>query len=217
MLELRNVGKVYSGEIVALFNINLALNPGELLTVYGPTGAGKTTLVRLISAGEPPGDGEILFDGISSVKLKGKKLLQWRQKIGTIYQDLKLLADKTVAENISLPLRVLGKKKKEIQTNTLEMLDFLRLRERKGAYPDQLSSGERQKVALARAIVSQPQLILADEPTGHLDFAAAQEILNLIRGLNHLGSTIILTTNQKEVAQFLSFGRMVELHLGRLK
>lgn len=217
MLELRNVGKVYSGEIVALFNLNLSLNAGELLTIFGPTGAGKTTLIKLISAEEPPSDGEVLFDGLSSVKLKGKRLQQWRQKIGTLYQDLRLLKDKTVARNIALPLRVLGKKRKEIESLTLEMLSFLRLETRKDAYPEELSSGEKQKVALARAIVSQPQLILADEPTGNLDPPSRMEILNLIRGLNHLGSTILLTTNQKEVADFLSFAKVCELSLGRIR
>ncbi len=202
---------------MALFNIDLTLNAGELLTIYGPTGAGKTTLIKLISAEEAPTDGEILLEGISSVKLKGRRLQQWRKKIGTLYQDLRLLKDKTVAENISLPLRVLGKHKKEIASLTVEMLAFLRLEERRESYPEELSAGEKQKVALARAIISQPQLILADEPASNLDATARQEILNLIRGLNHLGNTILLTTNQKEVAEFMSFGRVTELSLGRLK
>lgn len=217
MLELRNVSKVYAGKTVALFDINLTLNAGELLTIFGPTGAGKTTLAKLISAEESPSDGEILFDSLSSVRLKGRKLQTWRQKIGAVYQDLRLLRDKTVAANIALPLRVLGKKKKEIDNLTQEMLSFLRLEERKDSYPEELSSGEKQKVALARAIISQPQLILADEPTASLDSSARLEILNLIRGLNHLGNTILLTTNQKEVAEFFSFGQVAELNLGRLK
>ena len=112
---------------------------------------------------------------------------------------------------------MLGKTKKEIDNLTQEMLAFLRLEERKDSYPEELSSGEKQKVALARAIISQPQLILADEPTASLDSSARLEILNLIRGLNHLGNTILLTTNQKEVADFFSFGRVGELSLGRLK
>ena len=217
MLELRDISKVYSGKTVALFNIHLSLNAGDLLTVFGPTGAGKTTLIKLISAEEPPGDGEILFDGLSSVKLKGRKLQSWRQKIGTLYQDLKLLKDKSVAENIALPLRGLGKKKKEIETLTQEMLAFLRLEERKDSYPEELSAGEKQKVALARAIISQPQLILADEPTASLDSSSRLEILNLIRGLNHLGNTVLLTTNQKEVAEFFSFAKVCQLSLGRLQ
>jgi cell division transport system ATP-binding protein len=216
VLELRNVGKVYPGDMVALFNVSLVLNPGELVTVYGPTGAGKTTLIKLISAEEIPTDGEILFDGLSSLKLRGIKLLRWRQRIGTLYQDLRLLKDKTVAANVAIPLRVLGKTGKEIENLTLEMLSFLRMEARQDSYPEELSAGEKQKVALARALVSQPLLILADEPTANLDTPTTQEVLNLIRGLNHLGNTILLTTNQKEVADFLTFGRVYQLNLGRL-
>ncbi|OGC76841.1 MAG: hypothetical protein A2Z27_06300 [candidate division Zixibacteria bacterium RBG_16_50_21] len=216
MLELRNVGKVYPGDMMALFNVSLVLNPGELVTIYGPTGAGKTTLIRLISAEDVPTDGEILFDGLSSLRLKGKRLLQWRQNIGTVYQDLRLLKDKTVATNVAVPLRVQAKTKKEIENLTLEMLSFLRMEARKDSYPDELSAGEKQKVALARALVSQPRLILADEPTANLDTPTTQEILSLIRGLNHLGNTILLTTNRKEVADFLSFGKTCQLNLGRL-
>lgn len=217
MLELRNVSKVYAGKTVALFDINLTLNVGELLTIFGPTGAGKTTLVKLISAEESPSDGEILLDGFSSLRLQGRKLQAWRKKIGTLYQDLRLLKEKTVAANLALPLRVLGKTKKEIENSTQEMLAFLRLEERKDSYPEELSAGEKQKVALARAIISQPQLILADEPAASLDSSARLEILNLIRGLNHLGNTVLLTTNQKEVADFYSYSRVGELSLGRLK
>jgi cell division transport system ATP-binding protein len=217
MLELKNVSKVYASQIVALFNADLTVNPGELVTIYGPTGAGKTTLTKLISAEELPTDGEIIFDGLSSKNLKGKKLLSWRQKIGTVFQDLRLLKDRTVSENVGLPLRIQGKKEKEVASNTKDMVEFVGLRNRQNSYPDELSYGERQKVALARAVVSEPQLILADEPTGNLDSASGKEILTLIKGLNHLGRTILVTTNQKEIADFLAFGRVCELNLGRFR
>ncbi|HKZ22357.1 MAG TPA: ATP-binding cassette domain-containing protein, partial [candidate division Zixibacteria bacterium] len=169
MLEIRKVTKIYGEKTIALYNLSFSLNKGEFITVLGPTGAGKTTLIKLLALEESPSQGEIKFDSFTTQKMKKSHTSQWRQKLGIVFQDLRLIKDKSVFDNVALPLRIKGVKEKNVKKKTTEILGNLGLLLKRNSLPPELSGGERQKVAFARALVSEPVLFLADEPTANLD------------------------------------------------
>src|SRR5574341_440087 len=220
MLEVRKLTKIYNEKTIALFNLSFDLKKGEFITILGPTGAGKTTLVKLLSLEEPPTQGEIRFDSFSTAKLKKSQASQWKQKLGIVFQDLRLIKDKSVFDNVALPLRIKGLNEKNVKKRTTEILGNLGLLLKRHSFPTELSGGERQKVAFARALVSEPLLFLADEPTANLDPVACQEIFDLLTGIHTQGTTVMVTTNQDHLfenfSQNIAQAQTLELELGKL-
>ena len=221
MLEIRKVTKIYDEKTIALYNLSFSLNKGEFIAVLGPTGAGKTTLIKLLALEESPTQGEIKFDSFTTQKMKKSHTSQWRQKLGIVFQDLRLIKDKSVFDNVALPLRIKGIKEKNVKKKTTEILGNLGLLLKRNSLPPELSGGERQKVAFARALVSEPVLFLADEPTANLDPVATEEILDLLTKIHNQGTTVMVTTNQEQVYQKfnqkINPAQVLELELGKLK
>jgi len=221
MLEIKNVTKIYDEKTIVLYNLSFSLNKGDFVTVLGPTGAGKTTLIKLLALEEQPTQGEIKFDSFSTQKMKKSHTTQWRQKLGIVFQDLRLIKDKSVFDNVALPLRIKGIKEKNVKKKTTEILGNLGLLLKRNSLPPELSGGERQKVAFARALVSEPVLFLADEPTANLDPVATEEILDLLTKIHNQGTTVMVTTNQELVYQKfnqkINPTQILELELGKLK
>jgi len=218
MIRLHHVGKVFgSGPArrVALSDISFSVARGEFAVLNGPSGAGKTTLLRLIYREELPSEGEIEIAGIDVPGLRRRQVPRLRRSIGIVFQDAKLLAGRTVFENIAFVLRVIGTPRKDITPRAFSALKAVGLSSRAQAYPKQLSQGEAQRASLARAIAKSPGLILADEPTGNLDDDMADEILEVIREIWQRGTTVFLATHQAGLAAHLK-RRTLTLAGGRL-
>ena len=203
MIQIKNLCKVYkssSGETVALKDINLDINDGEIFGVIGLSGAGKSTLIRCINMLEKPSSGSILIDGEDITKAKGKKLRVMRKKIGMIFQGFNLLEQKTVLQNVLFPLEISGVKKEEAKERALELLELVGLKNKVKNYPSQLSGGEKQRVAIARALTTNPKVLLSDEATSALDPNTTQNILQLLKEINKkYGITIIVITHEMKV------------------
>jgi len=214
MIKFSNVTKRF-GEIVALDKVSFEIKPKELVFVIGPTGAGKTTLVKLILREYLPTSGSIKIDGVDLKTLKTRQITELRRQVGVVFQDLKLLSDRTVYENVALALKVLGKKEAEIKEEVENILDLVGLADRAHLFPAQLAGGELQRTCLARAVVTKPQILIADEPTGNLDPATAWQIIKLLQAINRLGSTVMVVTHNFEIVNSLK-ERVIELDQGRL-
>lgn len=199
MIKFEKVSKIYKGDFEALSGIDLEIKKGEFVSIVGPSGAGKSTILKLIYAEEAPSEGTVVFDGVDLGTLKKRKLPFHRRKIGTVFQDFKLLPRKTAFENVSYALEVAGTPKEEIMENVPQILDIVGLGDKMEKYPNELSGGEQQKVVLARALIHKPKVIVADEPTGNLDPASSLEILKLLLGINKFGTTVILASHDKDV------------------
>ncbi|HCU70355.1 MAG TPA: cell division ATP-binding protein FtsE [Candidatus Moranbacteria bacterium] len=199
MIKFDSVSKTYKGDFMALEEINLNIREGEFISVVGQSGSGKSTLLRLIYAEEAATAGEVYFDGNPLSSISRRKLPFHRREIGTIFQDFKLLPKKTTYENIAYALEVSGAPDEEIAENVPQILDIVGLANKAKKYPYQLSGGEQQKVAIARALVHTPMVIVADEPTGNLDPIASLEIVKLLIRINELGTTVILASHDKDI------------------
>lgn len=199
LIKFENVTKVYKDNSLALENINFSVKKGEFVSLVGPSGAGKSTMLKLIYAEDEPTEGQIFFEGISLNTISKRKLPYHRRKIGTVFQESKLLSKKTVFENVAYALEVCGAPDKEIQENVSQLLDIVGLAEKAEKFPDHLSGGEQQKVALARALIHRPIIIIADEPTGNLDPVSSLEIVDLLLKINELGTTVILASHDKDI------------------
>lgn len=215
MLYFENVRKEYPGGFVALDEINLTIDKGELVSIVGHSGAGKSTLVKMILAEEKPTYGKISFHSSQITKLKGKKLTDFRRKIGVVFQDYRLLSNKTVFENIAFAMEAAGKTEEEILKDVPNVLDLVDLRSKIFHFPDQLSGGEKQRVTIARALVNRPEIIIADEPTGNLDPVNTYDIIQILKKINDLGTTVILTTHNKGIIDHLK-KRVVTMQDGRI-
>lgn len=215
MLRFDNVTKIYPGDFVALENINLLIKKGEFVSVVGQTGSGKTTLMKLIYAEEQPTSGRVYFNGRPIDTIKKKFLPYYRRNIGTIYQDFKLLPQRTVFENVAYALEVAGETSQEINEKVPSILDIVGLSDKMEKYPLQLSGGERQKTSIARALVHRPLVIIADEPTGNLDPITSWDIIQLLLKINDLGTTILLATHNKDIVDKIS-KRVIALDRGRI-
>lgn len=214
MISFQKATKIYPAnagrkEIVALKNISFTVKKGEFLTIIGTSGSGKTTLLKLILAEEKPTKGRVFFDSQDVHKIKRGKLHHLRRKIGAIFQDYKLLPFKTVYENVAYALEVIGATEDEIEKDVPRILEIVGLSERTQNFPRELSAGECQRTAIARALIHRPEIILADEPTGNLDPYNTLGIIDLLLKINSLGTTIILATHNKEVVQSLKKRVMV--------
>ena len=214
MVEFKNISFSYSKDS-GVYDIDLKVDDREFCFLVGPTGSGKSSLLKMIYFDILPSEGEIDVLGYNSKKTKKNKIHKLRKKIGVIFQDYKLLKQRTVYENIALPLHINGVGRKKIKDNVEEALELTDLLNYQNKYPDQLSGGEQQRVCIARAIVKNPELILADEPTGNLDPAAAHKILKILEQINKEGTTIIMATHNYKLISDRDY-RIIELKAGSL-
>jgi len=214
MIKFENVSKKF-GEVATLDKVNFELKPGEFVFIIGPSGAGKTTLVKLILKDYLPTAGTIKIGGINLEEIPKRKISDYRRKIGVVFQDFKLLPDRTALENVALALRIFGEKETEIIPKVMEVLGLVGLGERADFFPAQLSAGELQRTCLARAIIGSPEIVLADEPTGNLDLGTARQIVKLLKKINEMGKTIIMTTHNFEIVNQMK-ERVIELDKGKL-
>lgn len=200
MIELKSVTKMYPNGVHALKHIDLNIETGEFVYVIGATGSGKSTLVKLLNAEEVPDLGTILVNGTDVGKLKHRQIPKYRRQIGCIFQDYRLLPTKTVYENVAFAMEVVGASKKEIKKRVNEVLELVDLKEKAHSYPDELSGGQQQRVTIARAIVNEPKLLIADEPTGNLDPEKSREIMQLLEKINEtFNTTIIMVTHDSSI------------------
>lgn len=218
MIHFKNVSKIYpinSEYTVALEKITFRIHPQEFVSIAGKSGAGKTTLLRLILKEEEPTAGEILVDGQNLDEINGKDLPLYRRKIGAVFQDFKLLSDKTAYENIAFAMEAAGRIEEEIKEDIPEILKLIALTERAHHFPSQLSGGEKQRVAIGRALAHQPVILIADEPTGNLDPLHTWDIIRLLHTINDMGTTVILATHDREIINTIG-KRVITLDKGRL-
>ncbi len=214
MVEFKNISFSYSKDS-GVYDIGLKVDDSEFCFLVGPTGSGKSSILKMIYFDILPSKGEIDVLGYNSKKTKKNSIHKLRKKIGVIFQDYKLLKQRTVYENIALPLHINGVGRKKIKDNVEEALELTDLLDYQDKYPDQLSGGEQQRVCIARAIVKNPELILADEPTGNLDPAAAHKILKILEQINKEGTTIIMATHNYKLISDRDY-RIIELKSGSL-
>lgn len=214
MLDFSKVTKKF-GISTALDNISFTIESGEFVFLVGPSGAGKTTILKLIINDMVPTSGKITFDGRDITKLSSSQTPYLRRKIGMIFQDFKVLNDRTILENVSVALEILGKNKSEITTQSFTVLKLVGLGGKADFFPAQLSAGELQRVAIARAVVGNPKVLLADEPTGNLDPKTGWDILKLLNSINKKGTTIIMATHNADIVNSMD-KRVIKLSAGRM-
>ena len=216
MIEFKNVTKRYPEGKVALDNLNLKIENGEFVFIMGDSGAGKTTLTKLLLREEKVTEGELWVDGINIGSMLRSRVPKYRRRLGVVFQDFRLFKKKTVFENVAFALRIVGGVNKEdIQNRVMSMLKIVGLEEKANNFPHQLSGGEQQRVALARAIINNPHTIIADEPTGNLDPKLSMEIMRLLIQMREYGKTVVVVTHEDELARMFH-QRIVRLKNGRL-
>ena len=218
MIEAHRVSKLYGRGVYALKDLSLRVDKGEFVFLTGPSGAGKSTLLRLLLRQDVPSEGDLVVGGRSLAALTPGQVQSYRRSLGFVFQDFKLLPTKTVIENVALVPRVLGVPMSQQQRRTFQVLKWVGLQHRMTAYPQELSGGEQQRIAIARALVNDPVIIIADEPTGNLDPDLSLEIMNLLREVNARGTTVLVATHDRELirrvgrrALTLDHGRIVEV------
>ena len=215
MIEFVGVSKVYGNSWTALSEINLKIDKGEFVFITGPTGAGKTTLLRLIYREELPTAGNVTILGYNLVSLPHNEIPNLRRQIGIVFQDFKLLYERTAYENLEFSLRVIGIPKPVIKKKIADTMDRLGIWHKRDNYPYELSGGEQQKVSLARGLVKDPMILLADEPTGNIDPEGSAEILNIFKELNYQGTTVIMATHDTKLPKTLR-KRNIKLEKGKI-
>lgn len=199
MIQFTNVSKIYSNGARALIDINLKIESGEFVFLVGPSGAGKSTLIRLLYREETPTRGQVIINGKNLIRMKDRDVPRLRRNIGVIFQDFRLLPSKTVFENVAFALEVIGVSKNEVRNRTREALDLVGLASKEKVFPNELSGGEQQRISVARAIVNNPALLVADEPTGNLDPDTAWGIMDLLYNINKKGTTIVMATHARDI------------------
>lgn len=215
MIFFDNVSKIYNHHSVAVRNVSLRVEPKEFVSLVGSSGAGKTTLLKLLLREEDPTEGAIFLDGLDVTGLTRDELHRVRRRIGTVFQDYKLLPTKTAAENVAFAMEAAGRTNEEIDEDVPQALDLVGLADKTDNFPHQLSGGEKQRVAIARALVNRPDVLLADEPTGNLDPINTMEVVKLLQKINQLGTTVILATHDSAVINGLD-RRVVTLDKGEI-
>ena len=218
MIEAHRLSKMYGRGVYALRDLSLRVDKGEFVFLTGPSGAGKSTLLRLLLRQDVPSEGELTVGGRNLATLSPNQVQSYRRSLGFVFQDFKLLPNKTVLENVAFVPRVLGMPLAHQQRRTFQVLKWVGLQHRMSAYPQELSGGEQQRIAIARALVNDPVIILADEPTGNLDPDLSLEIMNLFREINARGTTVVVATHDRELirrvgrrALTLDHGHVVEV------
>lgn len=215
MIKIINLSKTYNKTIKALTDVNLHIKPGEFVSIVGQSGSGKSTMVKLIIAEERPDSGKIIVGGWDIIGIKNREIPTLRRQVGVIFQDFKLLLKKTVFENIAFAMEVCGFSSKEIDKTVRQMIALVGLKGKEDRYPHQLSGGEQQRVAIARSLVHKPKLLIADEPTGNLDSINTREIIDLLKKINSMGTTVVLVTHNKDVVNSLK-SRVITLDNGQI-
>ncbi|MCX6755526.1 MAG: cell division ATP-binding protein FtsE [Candidatus Nomurabacteria bacterium] len=215
MINFNNVSKVYSQDSVALRDVNFSVSAGEFISVVGHSGAGKSTLIKMVLADEKPTEGTVFFESVDIHKLGNKELTKLRRRIGAVFQDFRLLPNKTAYENIAFAMEASGKTDEEIASDVPHVLELVDLTNRLSHFPHQMSGGEKQRLAIARAIINQPELIIADEPTGNLDPVNAFEVIQILKKINDLGTTVILTTHNRGVVESIG-KRVITMEKGKI-
>jgi cell division transport system ATP-binding protein len=215
IIELRDVTKVYPGGHMALDRVSLAISRGEFVFLVGPTGCGKSTLIKTLIRDEETTEGSVRIAGRDIGALPEKKIPQLRRNIGTVFQDFKLLPDRTVYDNVAYALQVIGASRAEIRTQVPETLRLVGLSTKLHSYPDELSGGEQQRVSIARAFVNHPPLLLADEPSGNLDPVTSIGVMQLLYRINKTGTTVVVVTHDREMVDNMR-RRVIELYEGRV-
>lgn len=215
MIYFDKVTKAYGKDYRALDNVSFSVQPSEFVTIVGHSGAGKTTLLKLILAEDKPTEGGVFFHSSNIHRLRRKEINKLRRKIGTVFQDFRLLPKKTAYENVAFAMEVAGRSDAEIAADVPHVLDLVGLSAKAHRFPGELSGGEKQRVAIARAIVNQPDLIIADEPTGNLDPLSTYEIVQILQKVNELDTTVLLTTHNRGVVDAIG-GRVITMEKGRI-
>ena len=214
MILFTNIHKSYKPEVPVFRDLNIEILPGEFVIITGAPGAGKTTFLKLILNEVSPSLGDVFYEGVDVDKMSNSQLKKYRRDLGAIFQDFKLLPFKTAYENIAFALEVMGESDEQILKDTNEVLEIVGLTHRKDHFPHELSGGEKQKVAIARALIGRPKVILADEPTGSLDEDTAKEIMQVLQAINTLGTTIIMSTHNDRLVQHAKNARKLHIRDG---
>lgn len=217
IVHFDTVTKQFSSDSFGVKDVSFSVEPGELIFVTGPSGSGKTTLMRLLLKEYSPTQGEIFFNGLPISDIRSSKVHLHRRKIGTVFQDYKLISELNVWENIAMPLYVMGQKQDAVERRVTDLLNLIKLPHKAELFPSQLSGGEAQRVGIARSLASGPELIMADEPTGNLDSETAHSIIRLFQKINELGTTIIIATHDQAVLKTFEKNRRIHLEFGELK
>lgn len=215
MIEFKNIYKRYKNGVVALKDINLKINKGDFIFLVGASGAGKSTLIKLLLKEIDPTKGKLYLERRNITKLHRRRVPYLRRKIGVVFQDFRLLPKKTVSENIAFALEIIGTPKRRIRTQVSMILGIVGLSKKRDMKPHQLSGGEKQRVSIARAMINNPKILIADEPTGNLDPETAWEIMKILRQINRRGTTVIMVTHDKEIVDIMQ-ERVVELKRGKI-
>lgn len=216
MIEFKNVSKVYDNGSVALDDVCLTINDGEFVLICGHSGAGKSTLFKLLTHEVVPDAGTVIVDDFDVTRMKRSKIPKLRRKLGVVFQDFRLLPNKTVSENIAFALEVIEEKPKVIKEKVSHVLELVGLTDKANDLPEDLSGGEQQRVAIARAIVNRPSVLIADEPTGNLDPDTSKGIVDLFKHINNLGTTVIMVTHNMDLVSYLN-KRVIRLKDGRVQ
>ena len=215
MLIMSDVSKVYPGGAMALQDVNVHIEPGEFVFVVGPSGAGKSTFIKMLFREVLPTTGSIFVNGVDILSLTPKEIPFLRRQLGIIFQDYRLLPDRTVFENVAFAMQVIEAPHRKIKRQVMNVLDLVGLRHRANAYPNELSGGEQQRIAIARAIVNDPVFVIADEPTGNLDPETSWDIMEIFKEINATGTTIVMATHDKEVVDAMG-KRVIAIEKGRI-
>ncbi|NMB06791.1 MAG: cell division ATP-binding protein FtsE [Tissierellia bacterium] len=215
MIEFINVYKEYKNGVKALNGVSLSIDKGEFVFLVGPSGAGKSTLIKLLLKEENPTSGTILLNNMDITSVKNRKIPYIRRNIGVVFQDFRLLPNKTVYENIAFAMEIVGAHPKEIRRNVPMVLSMVDLSNKAHCYPDELSGGEHQRVAISRAIVNNPPVLIADEPTGNLDPDTAWEIMKVLRDINRRGTTVLMATHAKDIVDVMK-RRVIAIESGKI-
>lgn len=215
LISLKGVAKTYGNGVMALSGVTLEIRRGEFVFVVGPSGAGKSTLIKLLYREETPTQGQVMVGGKDLVRMRRREVPYLRRRIGVVFQDYRLLEDRTVTENVGFALRVTGGRGRDFSRSVSQVLSMVGLKDREGAYPQELSGGEQQRVAIARALVRNPDILLADEPSGNLDPETSMEIFRLIERANLYGTTVIVATHAKHIVDSMR-KRVIEFRDGRV-
>ena len=215
MIEFKDVTVVYDKDIVGLDNVSFKINDGEFVFLVGKTGAGKSSAIKLLTGEIKPTKGDVIVDGIIVNALRRSKIPYLRRAQGVVFQDFRLLPNKTVYENVAFAMEIIGKKKKEIKRKVPKILELVGLSERAKNYPNEISGGEQQRVSIARALVNSPSLIIADEPTGNLDVETSNEVMKLFDEINKMGTTIVMVTHSEKIVNDMQ-KRVIQLENGSI-
>jgi cell division transport system ATP-binding protein len=215
MIEMQDVYKTYPNGVKAINGINVKINQGEFVYVVGPSGAGKSTFIKMMYREEKPTSGQIIVNSVNLEKLKNNKVPIFRRNLGVVFQDFKLLPKLTVYENVAFALEVIEEHPEKIRTRVMEVLDLVKLKHKIRSLPDELSGGEQQRISIARSIVNNPKVVIADEPTGNLDPETSWEIMDIFKEINKRGATVVMATHNREIVNSIR-KRVIAIENGKI-